>query len=97
MTPGLGAACDEAGVGDVDLTYPDAMVMADRPEVETASKPIAALTMVGLGESLLNGLARVPFSKPWKGPSGLLDNIGQAVTRNTIRAFMGYSMGLPIE
>ena len=73
------------------------MVMADRPEVETASKPVAALTMVGLGESLLNGLARVPFSKPWKGPAGFLDNVGQSVTRNTIRAFMGYSMGLPIE
>ncbi|MGV9824195.1 alpha/beta hydrolase [Gordonia sp. NPDC003429] len=73
------------------------MVMADRTEVETASVPVAALTMVGLGESLLNGLARVPFVKPWQGPGGLLDNVGQSVTRNTVRAFMGYSMGLPIE
>lgn len=71
--------------------------MADRPEVETASAPVTALTIAGLGESMLNGLARVPFRKPWKGPSGLLDNLGQSVTRQAVRSFMGYSMGLPIE
>ncbi|MFT4041599.1 MAG: alpha/beta hydrolase [Gordonia sp. (in: high G+C Gram-positive bacteria)] len=73
------------------------MVMANRPEVRTASGPVAVMTMVGLAESLLNGLARVPFQQPWRGPGGVLDNIGQSVTRNTVRAFMGYSMGLPIE
>ncbi|UPG66340.1 alpha/beta hydrolase [Gordonia hongkongensis] len=73
------------------------MVMADRPEVQTASAPVTALTVVGLAQSMINGLARVPFRKPWSGPSGLLDNLGQSVTRQTIRAFMGYSMGLPIE
>ncbi|PWD44965.1 alpha/beta hydrolase [Gordonia paraffinivorans] len=73
------------------------MVMADRPEVETASAPLTALTVIGLAQNMLNGLARVPFTKPWSGPSGLLDNIGQAVTRQTIRSFMGYSAGLPIE
>ena len=73
------------------------MVMADRPEVATASGPVSALAVVGLAESMLNGLARVPFQKPWSGPGGLLDNLGQSVTRQTIRAFMGYSMGLPIE
>ena len=73
------------------------MVMADRPEVQTASAPLTALAMVGLAESMLNGLARVPFRRPWQGPGGLLDNIGQSVTRQAIRSFMGYSMGLPIE
>jgi acetyl esterase/lipase len=73
------------------------MVMADRPEVQTASAPVTALTVMGLAESMLNGLARVPFRRPWQGPGGLLDNIGQSVTRQTIRSFMGYSMGLPIE
>ncbi|MEH3157347.1 MAG: alpha/beta hydrolase [Gordonia paraffinivorans] len=73
------------------------MVMADRPEVETASAPVTALAMVGLAESMLNGLARVPFRKFWKGPGGLLDNIGQSVTRQTIRSFMGYAMSLPID
>ncbi|MGV9672801.1 alpha/beta hydrolase [Gordonia sp. NPDC003504] len=73
------------------------MVMADRDDVDTASAPITALTVVGLAETMLNGLARVPFTKPWRGPGGLLDNVGQSVTRQTIRAFMGYSMGLPIE
>lgn len=73
------------------------MVMADRPEVETASAPVTALAMVGLAESMLNGLARVPFRRFWHGPGGLLDNIGQSVTRQTIRSFMGYAMSLPIE
>lgn len=73
------------------------MVMADRPEVKTASGPVTALTVVGLAESMLNGLARVPFRRPWQGPSGLLDNVGQSVTRQVVRSFMGYSMGLPIE
>ena len=73
------------------------MVMADRPEVETASAPVTALTVVGLAESMLNGLARVPFRRPWQGGNGLLGNLGQSVTRQAIRSFMGYSMGLPIE
>lgn len=73
------------------------MVMADRPGVRTASGPVTALTIVGLAESMLNGLARVPFRRPWQGPGGLLDNVGQSVTRQAVRSFMGYSMGLPIE
>ncbi|NDK89300.1 alpha/beta hydrolase [Gordonia desulfuricans] len=73
------------------------MVMADRPEVQTASTPVTALTMVGLADNMLNGLARVPFRKFWNGPGGLLDNVGQSVTRQAIRSFMGYIVGLPIE
>ncbi|MFC0316116.1 alpha/beta hydrolase [Gordonia phosphorivorans] len=73
------------------------MVMADREGVRTASKPIEALTVLGLADTMLNGLARVPFQNPLKGPSGILDNIGQAVTRQTIRSFLGYSVSLPIE
>lgn len=73
------------------------VVMADRPEVRTASGPVTALTVVGLADSMLNGLAKVPFRKPWQGPGGLLDNVGQSVTRQAVRSLMGYSTGLPIE
>ena len=73
------------------------MVMADRPEVDTASAPVTALTVVGLAESMLNGLARVPFRRFWQGAGGVLDNVGQSVTRQAVRSFMGYSMGLPID
>lgn len=73
------------------------MVMADRPEVQTASPAVAAITMVGLGQNLLTGLARIPFVQPWRGPGNVIDNLGQSVTRQTIRSFMGYSLGLPIE
>lgn len=71
--------------------------MADRDDVKTSSGPVTALTVVGLANSMVNGLARVPFQRPWKGPAGVIDNLGQAVTRQTIRSFMGYSMGLPID
>jgi epsilon-lactone hydrolase len=73
------------------------MVMADRAEVATASAPVTAVTIVGLAENLVNGLARVPFRRPWAGPSGWVQNLGESVTRQVIRSFMGYSTGLPIE
>lgn len=73
------------------------MVMADREGVETATKPVTALTVVGLVDNMVNGLARIPFQKPLSGPGGVLDNIGQAVTRQTVRSFLGYSVSLPIE
>lgn len=73
------------------------MVMADRPEVRTASRPVAAVTLVGLGENLVNALARLPFRRPWQGPSGPVQNTGANLTREVIRSFMGYSTGLPIE
>ncbi len=71
--------------------------MADRPGVATASGPITALAMVGLADNMLNGLARVPFQRPLSGPGGILDNIGQSVTRQAIRSFLGYSVSLPID
>ena len=71
--------------------------MADRPEVATASAPVTAVTLVGLAENLVNGLARVPFRRPWEGPSGLVQNVGESITREVIRSFMGYSTGLPID
>ena len=73
------------------------MVMADRPEVRIASRPVAAVTVVGLAENLVNALARVPFRQPWRGPSGPVQNTGANLTRQVIRSFMGYSTGLPIE
>ena len=73
------------------------VVMADRDGFEKSSAPVTTLTIVGLASSMLNGLARVPFQRPWKGPAGVVDNLGQAVTRQAIRSFMGYSMGLPID
>ena len=71
--------------------------MADRPEVRTASRPVAVVTVVGLGEGMVNALARVPFTQPWRGPSGLVQNTRANLTRQVIRSFMGYSTGLPIE
>lgn len=73
------------------------MVMAERPDVRTASVPIAAVDTLGLAQQLTNSLVRVPFRSPWAGPAGLLHNLGQTVTREVVRTFMGYSSSLPIE
>lgn len=70
--------------------------MGRRPEVRTASKAISAVALVGLGEQVLTGLAKVPLRRPWQGPSSTLDNLGRAVTRQVMRSFMGYTTSLPI-
>ena len=73
------------------------MVMADRSDVPRASLPIAVVDTVGLAQQLGNALVRVPFRSPWRGHSGPLQNVGQSVTREIVRTFMGYCSSLPIE
>ncbi len=72
------------------------MAMGDRPEVPTAAAPVVALD-VALGiEQMATALARVPFRHPFAGPSSPLSNLGMSVTREVIRAFMGYASALRI-
>ena len=73
------------------------MVMADRPEVRTASVPITAVDVVGLAEQLANALVRVPFRHPWGGPAGTRHNLGAASPARSCGRFMGYASSLPIE
>jgi len=73
------------------------MVMADRPEVRTASPAVAAIDTVLLAQQMVGALCRVPFRRPFSGPSGLAGNLGATVTREVVRTFMGYSSSLPIE
>jgi acetyl esterase/lipase len=72
------------------------MAMGSRPDVATASLPIAAVDVVGLAQQLGNALVRVPFRDPLHGTSGPVQNLAVAVTRETIRSFMGYSSSLPV-
>jgi acetyl esterase/lipase len=73
------------------------MVMAERPEVRTASAAVAAIDTVLLAQQMVGALFRVPFRRPFDGPSGLAKNLGATVTREVVRTFMGYSSSLPIE
>jgi len=73
------------------------MVMGRRPGVARSSWPIATTDLIGLGGQLIAALARVPFRSPWSGEGNLPHNLGVAVTRETIRSFMGYSSALPID
>lgn len=73
------------------------MVMGKRDDVATASLPIAAVAVVGLGQQLVNALVRVPFRHPWTGAASVAHNVGSATTRQVVRSFMGYSSSLPIE
>jgi acetyl esterase/lipase len=72
------------------------MAMGNRPEVKTASPPIVALDLGLLAQQLATAMARVPFRHPFSGRSSPLSNLGATVTREVIRAFMGYTSSLQI-
>jgi acetyl esterase/lipase len=73
------------------------MVMANRPEVQTAPLPVAAVDTIVLGQQLGAALLRVPFRSPLRGTSNVLANLGMNVTREVMRSFMGYLSSLPID
>ena len=73
------------------------MVMGRRPEVARAPWPVAVTDLVGLAGQLGVGLARVPLMRPWSGRGNPVHNVAVAVTRETVRTFMGYSTSLPVD
>jgi epsilon-lactone hydrolase len=72
------------------------MAMGNRPEVKTAPAPIVALDVSLLAQHFATALARVPWRRPFTGHSTPLSNLGISVTREVIRAFMGYASSLRI-
>ena len=73
------------------------MAMGDRPGVETAPAPIAALdVLLGL-QYAASALGRLPFRAPFRGGSSSLSNLGSSVTREVVRSFMGYASSLCIS
>ncbi len=72
------------------------MVMGRRPDVKTASWPITVTDLFGLAGQMTTALVRVPFRRPWAGEGSPPHNVAVAVTRETLRSFMGYSSSLPI-
>jgi acetyl esterase/lipase len=73
------------------------MVMGRRPGVATASWPITTADLAGMAGQLAIAMARVPMRSPLSGEGNALHNVGVAVTRETIRSFMGYCSSLPID
>ena len=73
------------------------MVMGRRAGVARSSWPIATTDLIGLAGQMTAALARVPFRSPWSGEGTLPHNLAVAVTRESVRAFMGYSSSLPID
>ena len=73
------------------------MVMGRRGGVAHSSWPIGTTDLVGLAGQLGLALGRVPFRRPWSGEGNLPHNLAVAVTRESIRSFMGYLTALPIE
>lgn len=73
------------------------MVMAQRPGVARSSWPIATTDLVGLAGQMLTAMVRVPFRSPFAGEGSRPHNLAVAVTRETIRSFMGYASSLPID
>jgi epsilon-lactone hydrolase len=72
------------------------MVMGKRPEVKTASAPVVALDVGLLAQVLVTAMARVPFRHPFAGSSSPASNLATSVTREEIRAFMGYCSSLRV-
>ena len=70
--------------------------MGRRAGVARASWPITSTDLMGLAGQLSTAMARVPFRRPWSGEGSLPHNLAVAVTRETLRSFMGYSSSLPI-
>ncbi len=71
--------------------------MGRRPGVATSPWPIAAIDLAGLAGLLGVAMDRVPFRSPWAGEGTPAHNLMVAVTRETIRSFMGYCSSLPID
>ena len=72
------------------------MAMGNRPEVKTAAAPIVAVDVALLGQQLATAVARVPFRHPLQGDSSPPANLMISMTREVMRAFMGYSASLRI-
>ena len=73
------------------------MVMSDRPEVQTASWPIAVVDVATLASSFVGALGRLPFRDPWRGPSHPPRNLAVSATRELVRTLLGYASSLPID
>jgi epsilon-lactone hydrolase len=73
------------------------VVMSDRPEVRTASWPIAAVDVASLATNLVGAVARLPFRTPWRGSSTTPRNLAVSATREFTRSLLGYAASLPID
>jgi monoterpene epsilon-lactone hydrolase len=71
--------------------------MSDRPEVRTASWPIAVVDVAGLASSMVSALGRLPFRGPWQGPGNMARNLAVTTTREFVRSLLGYASSLPID
>lgn len=70
------------------------MAMADREDVPVASPALTAAALAGLAGAMGAAVATVPFRRPWQGSDTRLRNVGRSVTREAMRAFMGYGFTL---
>jgi acetyl esterase/lipase len=71
------------------------MVMADRPDVATASVVGTARAVGSLAARLGVTLGTLPLRQPWRGPQSLATNLAQESTREVIRSFLGGALRLP--
>ena len=71
--------------------------MSDRPEVQTASWPIAAVDVAALASNFVSAMSRLPFRDPWRGPSHPPRNMAVSATRELVRSLLGYASSLPID
>ena len=73
------------------------MVMSDRPEVHTASWPIAAVDVATLASSFVGAISRLPVSRPVAWAQNPPRNLAVSTTRELVRTLLGYASSLPID
>lgn len=71
------------------------MVMADRPEVRTASAAGTARALGSLAGRLGLTVGTLPLRRPWRGPQSVLTNVAQESTREILHTFLGAALHLP--
>ena len=73
------------------------VVMSDRPEVRTASWPIAAVDVAGLASNLVGAVAVSRFAPLGVDRATTPRNLAVSTTRELTRSLLGYAASLPID
>lgn len=71
------------------------MPMGRRPDVPTSGPVATAVTLAALGARMAVTIGLLPLRSPWRGPASIPVNVAQESTREILKTFMRFAVGLP--
>lgn len=71
------------------------MAMGRRPDVPTSGPVGTVVTAAALGARMAVTIGLLPLRAPWRGPSSPPVNLAQESTREILKTFMRFAVGLP--